>query len=90
MRRHAEAAGRDPASVDVAVFAPGYRLGAPHHDAGGRRVTFTGSAEQIAQDARAFRATGLKHLVIGFESADLQESLDRIESFAKDVIPLVG
>ena len=90
VRRHAEAAGRDPASVDVAVFAPGYRLGAPHHDAGGGRVTFTGSAEQIAQDARAFRATGLKHLVIGFESADLQESLDRIESFAKDVIPLVG
>ena len=29
VRQHAQAAGRDPASLDVAMFAPGYSLGAP-------------------------------------------------------------
>jgi alkanesulfonate monooxygenase SsuD/methylene tetrahydromethanopterin reductase-like flavin-dependent oxidoreductase (luciferase family) len=29
VRRHAQAAGRDPLALDVAIFAPGYGLGAP-------------------------------------------------------------
>jgi probable F420-dependent oxidoreductase len=90
VHRHAEAAGRDPATVDVALFAPGYKLGAAQTHADGRRVTFTGSAEQIAGDARAYRTAGVRHILIGFESNDLQDALDRMEGLARDVIPLVG
>lgn len=89
VHRHAELAGRDPASIDVAVFTPGYKLGPPQTDSNGKRITFTGSAEQIAGDACGYREAGAKHIIIGFESADLQESLDRTESFAREVIPLV-
>jgi probable F420-dependent oxidoreductase len=89
VRGHAEAAGRDPAAIDVVLFAPGYSLGteAKHRD--GRRVTFTGSAEQIAGDARAYAAAGVCEIVVGFESNELQDALDRIEGLARDVMPLV-
>ena len=90
MRRHAEAAGRDPAAVDVVLFAPGYSLGkeAKHRD--GRRVAFTGSSEQIAEDARGYADVGVREIVVGFESSELQDALDRIEGLARDVVPKVG
>ena len=90
VRRHAQAAGRDPAALDVAMFAPGYSLGAPQKGRDGKRMAFTGSAQQIAEDARAFGAVGVKHIVIGLESNNLQEYLDRVEGFARQVVPLVG
>ena len=90
VRRHAEAAGRDPNGMDVAMFAPGYSLGAPQKGKDGRRMAFTGSAQEIAEDARAYGALGVKHIVIGLESNDLREHLDRVEGFAKEVVPLVG
>ena len=90
VRRNAEAAGRDPMAVDVAMFAPGYSLGAPQKGRDGGRLAFTGSAQAIAEDARAFRAAGVKHIVIGLESNNLQDYLDRVEGFAEEVVPLVG
>ncbi|NKB59352.1 MAG: TIGR03619 family F420-dependent LLM class oxidoreductase [Alphaproteobacteria bacterium] len=84
----AEEAGRDPAKIDTAMFAPTYKLGAA--DTSADRWAFSGSAEQIAEDARAFADAGLNHVLIGFEDSDLQRSLDTIEEFAKEVMPLVG
>lgn len=90
VRRHAEEAGRDPASIDVVLFAPGYSLGkeAQHRD--GRRLTFTGSAEQIAEDARRYGEVGVREIVVGFESNELQDALERMENLAREVVPRVG
>ncbi len=90
VRRHAEEAGRDPASIDVVLFAPGYSLGkeAQHRD--GRRLTFTGSAEQIAEDARRYGEVGVREIVMGFESNELQDALERMENLAREVVPRVG
>ena len=90
VRRHAEAAGRDPTSVDVALFAPGCRLGTPHAGRDGKRVPFTGSAQEIAADARAYKERGVKHLVIGIEANALPEYLDRVEGFLSEIVPLIG
>jgi probable F420-dependent oxidoreductase len=90
VRRHAQAAGRDSLALDVAIFAPGYRLGAPQKGRNEQRMAFTGSAQAIAEDARAFRAAGVNHIVIGLESNNLRDYLDRIEGFAKEVVPLVA
>ena len=86
---HARAAGRDPAAIDVAVYANGLGFKAPRKDAAGRRVAFTGSSEEIADDARAYARAGARHLLVGFESTDLSQSLDQVEQFAAEVIPLV-
>lgn len=83
-RRHAAEAGRDPAALDAALFAPWYRLG------GARTRPFTGAARDIAADARAYRDAGARHLIVGFESDDLAASLARIDAFAGEVVPLAS
>lgn len=83
----AELAGRDPKSVDVAVFAPGASLGRAFQHRDGRRVAFTGSAQEIIADALGFKAEGVRHLVVNFEGDDLNQALDRVEGFARDVMP---
>jgi probable F420-dependent oxidoreductase len=85
---HAEAAGRDPTAIDVAIFAPGYAGDTPVKDRDGKRIPFTGPAAEIAQDMAAFAAAGAKHLIIGFETDSLSEAQERTERFAKDVMPL--
>ncbi|MEZ5817458.1 MAG: TIGR03619 family F420-dependent LLM class oxidoreductase [Hyphomicrobiaceae bacterium] len=90
VRRHAHAAGRDPAGIDVAIFAPNYVLGQPQKARDGGRMTFTGSAEDIASDARAFRDAGVRHVNIGFESADLDDVLAKLDAFATTVVPKVA
>ncbi len=82
VRRHAAEAGRDPAALDTALFVPWYHLG------GERTQPFTGPPGAIAADARAWRDAGVNHLIIGFESDALADSLSRIDAFATDVIPL--
>ena len=90
VRRHAEASGRDPTVIDTAMSVPWYRLGEPGKKPDGSRIVFTGSAEQIAEDARGFRDVGLNHLIIAAEYTELQQSLDEFEQFAKEVVPLVN
>lgn len=77
-------AGRAPAAFGWALFVPWYRLG------GRRERPFTGSAAEIAADARAWRDAGVRHLLVGFESGDLAESLARIDAFASEVAPLAA
>ena len=88
IRRQAEAIGRNPDAFDNAIFAPGYALG--DANTGRDRWIFTGAAEQIAEDARAYGDAGVNHIIIGFDDSDLQRALDSIEEFAKEVMPLVG
>lgn len=90
MQGHAHAAGRKPGDIDVAIFAPNYALGEPQKAPGGGRMTFTGSAEEIAADARAFGDAGVRHINIGFESSDLDDVLGKLDAFMKEVVPKVG
>ncbi len=90
VHRHARAAGRDPATLDVAIFAPGYALNAPAKARDGRRSAFTGTGDEIAADARAFRDAGVRHINIGFESKSLDDAMAKLDGFARDVLPRVG
>ena len=85
VHRHAESAGRDPAEIAIAMFVPWYRLGAELPRPQGGRLPFTGSAARIAEDVAEFGERGLDHLIIGFESDDLNETLELIEAFAGEV-----
>ena len=67
------------------MFIPWYHLGTELPRPEGGRLPFTGSAGRIAEDVAAFGERGLKHLIVGFESDDLSETLDLIEQFAKEV-----
>lgn len=80
VRHRAAEAGRDPTALDAALFVPWYRLGGP------RERPFTGAAPDIAADARAYRDAGVRHLIVGFESDDLDTGLARIDAFAGEVV----
>ena len=89
VRRYAEEADRDPATIDLAYSAGWYSL----HDEqtlpdGGRRM-LTGSPEQIAGDIKTLEGIGVSYLMLGFMADTLEETLAGMERFATEVKPLV-
>ena len=93
VRAQAEAAGRDPDALTTALVTLGYRLdegagsgSGSGGESGAERRRFTGRADAIVDDVGAYAEAGLQHLVIGFESDDLGQSLERIEAFAEGVM----
>jgi probable F420-dependent oxidoreductase len=90
LARIAERAGRDPASIDLAivVLAP-VEFGAPVTAAGERRL-FSGSAADMAGDVKALADAGIRHLALSFQTASLPETLARMERFAREVMPLTS
>jgi probable F420-dependent oxidoreductase len=89
VRAAAEKAGRDPAKLDVGLLAIRCKLGPEEKARDGGRLCFTGSAQAIVDDIGAYATRGLGHLVIGGESADLNQALDRVEQFATQVMAKV-
>ena len=90
MRKHAEEAGRNPSEIDVAFSAAMWydERNAQQGRDGGRRP-LSGTSEQIAGDIRAFGESGVRHLMLNFQSASLIQTLDRMEHFATAIKPLV-
>lgn len=91
MRSVVEAEGRDPATLDIA-FAINVYDDMRSHDGpyNGRRV-FTGSAEQIASDLRAYRNSGVRSVMFGFAVDPNSPNLtfEQMERFTKEIRPLV-
>jgi probable F420-dependent oxidoreductase len=86
MRQAAEAAGRDPAGIEIPLFAMGCHIGEPGQGRDGKRLAFTGNAQAIIDDIGAYGDRGMRQLVIGFESDDLGRALAHIERFADQVM----
>jgi len=85
---YAEEYGRDPKSLDVAFSAGWYNEKEAQPLPDGQRLTFTGTPEQIAGDIRAFEALGVHHLMLGFQAPTLEETLERMEYFTREIMPL--
>lgn len=89
LHRTAQAAGRDPASIDIAYlwFKPVTWSEQATSDDG--RVLFTGSSAKMVEDASALARIGVRHLVVLLQAPTLAETLERLQCFAEDVIPAV-
>jgi probable F420-dependent oxidoreductase len=77
-------AGRDLATLDITLLRPMQILDRP---ADGPRRALIGTAEQVAEDIRAYEQVGVSHLVLGFRTTIGQEMLQQIERFAAEVRP---
>jgi hypothetical protein len=86
----AEEAGRDPAEIDLAFFAPRYNESEAQVLDDGARQAFTGNAEDIAADVVGFRDSGLRHLIVNILAPSLERTLERMAFFAETVRPLAG
>lgn len=88
LRENAARAGRDPGEIDLAYWAAWYREGITGRSSDGQRQAFTGSDAEVAQDIRAFRSLGVRHLLFNFVRHTLAESIAAMERFAQKVLPL--
>jgi len=87
MHRYAEEAGRDPEKIEIALNGLWFRMDETFENEDGQRMPFTGSDAAIIDDIGAYGEAGLDELIIGFESDDLQVSLDRLDAFADRIMP---
>lgn len=87
LKRLAEEEKRDPKTLDLAywsVWTAGTGASAKASD--GEHMLLTGSADDIAGDLVALKELGVNHVLFNFLSATRQETLDRIEAFAANVL----
>jgi len=86
LHRAAEKAGRDPASIDIAYvwFKPPEWTAKAEAD--GTRQPFTGTADDMLEDAAAFAAVGVRHLIVYAQQPTIEATLDVQQRFAEDVV----
>lgn len=89
LREAATNAKREPDSIDLAYWAAWYREGRTSTLEDGQRQIFTGSDAEVAQDIRALRSLGVRHLLFNFVRTTLDESLAAMKLFATKVLPMV-
>ena len=87
LHRMAEAEGRDPTQLHISYKAPLYDVGIP--DRNGTRRSFSGSPDEIAGDIRSFAAIGVHELIFDCRGESIAASIERLQRFAAEVIPLV-
>jgi alkanesulfonate monooxygenase SsuD/methylene tetrahydromethanopterin reductase-like flavin-dependent oxidoreductase (luciferase family) len=86
LRRMAETAGRDPASIGISLIVQNpFEWTAQKIQDGSARRLFTGSSAEMAEDAAALEAVGVRHIALRLGGATLAESLERIDRFSREV-----
>jgi probable F420-dependent oxidoreductase len=83
---HAE--GRDFTALTISYKAPLYDNAIPDRD--GTRRSFSGTPEEIADDIRSFAAIGVHELIFAFRGESTSASIERLQRFAAEVMPLLG
>jgi probable F420-dependent oxidoreductase len=90
LRRACEAAGRDPATMDVALLVQDhFEWGTYKTPDGSARRMFTGSSADMTADAAALSAIGVGHVALRLGGDTVAASLERIERFGAEVITKV-
>ena len=90
LRAMAEEADRDPAEIAVVYWSNWYQEGKRIVLENGERHLFTGHPDEVAGDIRALRDLGVRDLLFHFTRDSLQSSLDSMQFFVDEVVPLSG
>jgi probable F420-dependent oxidoreductase len=81
---YAQAVGRDPAAIRVAL--KGSLFDREKQTAPGRRRRFLGGAAEIASDIRDYRQAGVDTMIFDVRRPSFNETLERMDWMAKEVI----
>jgi probable F420-dependent oxidoreductase len=87
LAEYAQAAGRDPKTIRVAL--KGSLFDREKQIAPGRRRRFLGSAEEIISDIREYESAGVDTMIFDVRRANASETFERMEWMAKEVIAQV-
>jgi probable F420-dependent oxidoreductase len=85
LKRMTEAEGRDYTDITIAFVARLHESAKAIDTAG--RMPFSGSARQLIEDVEVYRKLGVSHLSFDFRAASLSQTLDRMDWFAREVMP---
>ena len=87
LKRMMEAESRDFDELTISFKAPSYDPGkVPEgHD----RLLFTGEPARISEDIRAYKAMGVHEVVFDFRTPPAANTVEKMEHFMKEVVPLV-
>jgi len=88
LKRLTEAEGRDFSALTISYKAALYDTGVPLPD--GSRRPFSGAPHDIAEDIHVFAGLGVHELIFDFRGQSIAESVERLQRFAAEVMPLVG
>lgn len=81
--------GRDFASLDMGYFYTDAVVAKEKTGADGKRQIMTGKPADIAADIAAFETAGVKSMILIFQRGELAATLDEMEWFGTEVLPLV-
>ncbi len=90
LRQLTAEAGRDPKAVELSFWAVWYREDDPVTVDDGSRHILLGSSEQTAEDIARMAEIGVRSMVFNFLRPSLSQSLDAMERFAAEVMPIAG
>ncbi len=86
-----ERAGRDPATLGISIIAQSpFQWSEARTIDGSARRMFSGTSEQMQDDARHMSDAGVGHVALRIDGADIGEAVARIERFGAEVIAKVG
>lgn len=91
VKAQCERAGRDPATLAVSIIAQSpFQWSAATTIDGSARRMFSGSSEEMCDDARIMSEAGVGHVALRLDGADISEAVARIERFGAEVIAKPG
>jgi probable F420-dependent oxidoreductase len=90
LRGRAKAAGRDPLSIDTAFLVLWPVSWTAEQGPDGARRLLTGGCADMAADIAALEGCGVRHLSVSLQAPQLGETLERMERFAAEVMPLLA
>jgi probable F420-dependent oxidoreductase len=85
----AQAGGRDPASIDIGFVVLWPTTWGVQSTQDGARRMLSGRSEDIAADITALKSAGVRHLCVTLQTPRLSETLERMERFTAEVMPLL-
>src|SRR3954454_10363563 len=86
-RRERDSATGNGETGDIGAITEWLYVGQPAWDV--NRQCVSGSAEEIADSLRAWAKVGVNHLQVRFPSRDVNELVDQVEAFGREVGPLL-
>jgi len=89
LRAACEAAGCDRSTKHMALVLLSAVEWSRHETRDGERRLFTGSTEEMIADGNALSQAGVDHISLIFQTADAQETCDRMQRFAEEVMPFL-
>lgn len=88
IRSYAREGGRDPSELRFSYSVGQLNDRGAQTGYDGQRKPFTGTSRQIADDVKAYEEIGVDHLTVGLQADSLENTVERLERFAIDVMPL--